>query len=257
MKYSHMKLLREMVNKGIDQKRIVKYLEGEGYSEAEIIEEISSYELEKARLAEIKKEKFEKPKEGEGLPPLFTKRDKKIIRKMLLHGLFLSIIGHMTRQQATIFPAHIFREYDIRGLADREIDEHFAYRLGLAFAGMLDAASAAPVIVGRDVRLSGPALQAAAIRGLTDAGRDVIDIGVTPTPLASTDSSDFISPMPGARHSVTEPFENTFPAPVESVTSRSSSRFLRSSSSTVGGMSLRLIVVLLVVPLVPSSRAMP
>ncbi len=90
----------------------------------------------------------------------------------------------MTQQQTTIFPAHIFREYDIRGLADREIDEHFAYRLGLAFADMLDAASAAPVIVGRDVRLSGPALQAAAIRGLTDAGRDVIDIGVTPTPLA-------------------------------------------------------------------------
>ncbi len=82
------------------------------------------------------------------------------------------------------FPAHVFREYDIRGLADVEIDAHFAYRLGRAFADMLSADTNAPVIVGRDVRLSGPALQAAAMAGISDAGRDILDIGVTPTPLA-------------------------------------------------------------------------
>jgi len=87
-------------------------------------------------------------------------------------------------RQLTTFPAHVFREYDIRGLANSEIDEDFAYRLGVAFARLLDTYPSAPVIVGRDVRLSGPALQAAVIRGITTAGRHVIDIGVTPTPLA-------------------------------------------------------------------------
>jgi len=81
-------------------------------------------------------------------------------------------------------PLHVFREYDIRGLAGREIDEDFAYRLGRAFAAMLDAPPTQPLVVGRDVRLSGPALQRAVMRGVRDAGRDVCDIGVTPSPLA-------------------------------------------------------------------------
>ncbi len=80
-------------------------------------------------------------------------------------------------------PTHVFREYDIRGIAGRDINEAFAYRLGKAFASMLPE-DGRPVSVGRDVRLSGEGLQQAAVRGLTDAGRDVIDIGITPTPLA-------------------------------------------------------------------------
>jgi phosphomannomutase/phosphoglucomutase len=82
------------------------------------------------------------------------------------------------------FPHHAFREYDIRGIAGIEITEDLAYRLGLAYAAMLPQCDTREVVVGRDVRLSGPAIQAAVIRGLTDAGRDVIDIGMVPTPLA-------------------------------------------------------------------------
>jgi len=82
------------------------------------------------------------------------------------------------------FPHHAFREYDIRGIAGRDITETLAYRLGKAFAAMLPADDARAVAVGRDVRLSGPSLQAAVMRGLTDAGRDVVDIGINPTPLA-------------------------------------------------------------------------
>ncbi len=82
------------------------------------------------------------------------------------------------------FPAHAFREYDIRGIADRDISEAFAYCLGRAFASMLPAGDVRPLSVGRDVRLSGERLQKAAMRGLMDAGRDIIDIGITPTPLA-------------------------------------------------------------------------
>ena len=83
----------------------------------------------------------------------------------------------------TAFPPHIFREYDIRGVAGRDIDANTAYRLGLAYAAMLPGEDRRPVVVGRDVRLSGPQLQQALMQGLMDAGRDIIDIGIVPTPL--------------------------------------------------------------------------
>jgi len=82
------------------------------------------------------------------------------------------------------FPAHAFREYDIRGIADVDITEDFAYTLGKAFASMLPPDDPRPLSVGRDVRLSGLRLQQAAMQGITDAGRSIIDIGITPTPLA-------------------------------------------------------------------------
>jgi len=82
------------------------------------------------------------------------------------------------------FPHHIFREYDVRGVAGEEITENLAYRLAQAYASMLPADESRPVIVARDVRLSGPKLLAVVIEGLRDAGVDVLDIGMVPTPLA-------------------------------------------------------------------------
>jgi len=82
------------------------------------------------------------------------------------------------------FPHHVFREYDIRGIAGADITEALAYRLGKAYAAMLPASETRNIAVGRDVRLSGPALQTAVMRGLTDAGCNVVDIGINPTPLA-------------------------------------------------------------------------
>ncbi len=84
----------------------------------------------------------------------------------------------------TDFPHHAFREYDIRGIAATDITEALAYQLGRGFAEMLPANETRSIIVGRDVRLSGPALQASLIRGLNDAGVNVMDIGMAPTPLA-------------------------------------------------------------------------
>jgi len=81
-------------------------------------------------------------------------------------------------------PDHAFREYDIRGIAGKDITEDLAYRLGLAFSTMLPPGERRPVICGRDVRLSGPALLDQVVRGLRDGGFDVIDIGMVPTPLA-------------------------------------------------------------------------
>ncbi|MFQ5345763.1 MAG: phosphomannomutase/phosphoglucomutase [Mariprofundus sp.] len=82
------------------------------------------------------------------------------------------------------FPHHAFREYDVRGIAGSDITEELAYRLGKAYAAMLSPDDQRVIAVGRDVRLSGPSLQAALIQGLTDAGRHVMDIDIAPTPLA-------------------------------------------------------------------------
>ena len=81
-------------------------------------------------------------------------------------------------------PAHIFREYDIRGIAERDIDAAFARKLGNAFSRLLPEGEGRPIVVGRDVRLTGEAYQQAVINGLTAAGFDVIDIGMVSTPLA-------------------------------------------------------------------------
>jgi len=81
-------------------------------------------------------------------------------------------------------PHQAFREYDIRGIAGSEITVELAYRLGRTFAGMLPENETGRVVVGRDARLSGPELQQAVIQGLTDAGRDVLEIGMVPSPLA-------------------------------------------------------------------------
>ena len=82
------------------------------------------------------------------------------------------------------FPHHIFREYDIRGIAGTEITEDLAYRLGLAYAALLPRNDRRAIVTGRCVRLSGQDIQAAVNRGLVEAGRNVFDIGMVPTPLA-------------------------------------------------------------------------
>jgi phosphomannomutase / phosphoglucomutase len=68
-----------------------------------------------------------------------------------------------------------FKAYDIRGRVPGELDETLARRIGFTLAQQLDAG---PVVLGRDVRLSSPGLQAALADGLRRGGRDVIDIGV-------------------------------------------------------------------------------
>jgi len=82
------------------------------------------------------------------------------------------------------FPHQVFREYDIRGIAGDEVTEFFAKRLAQAYAQLLPMNSTQPVIIARDVRLSGFRLQQTLIRGLIEQGIDVLDIGMVPTPLA-------------------------------------------------------------------------
>lgn len=81
-------------------------------------------------------------------------------------------------------PGSVFREYDVRGIVDRELTPPFGEALGRAFASMVAARVArAPVIaVGRDNRPSGGALAAAVRRGIVAAGGIAVDIGMVPTP---------------------------------------------------------------------------
>src|SRR6185436_929483 len=72
----------------------------------------------------------------------------------------------------------IFKGYDIRGIYPSEIDEDVAYKIGQAYAKFINPKT---VAVGRDVRLSGPALFDALTRGLMDHGVHVIDIGMVTT----------------------------------------------------------------------------
>src|SRR6185369_7416077 len=81
-----------------------------------------------------------------------------------------------------LVPAHVFREYDIRGDADKELSDDLIRAIGEGFAQALleDAAQAKSlrVAVGRDCRLSSPRIFGALSEGLLAGGVDVIDVGM-------------------------------------------------------------------------------
>ena len=72
----------------------------------------------------------------------------------------------------------VFKAYDVRGLHGSEIDEDGAYAVGRAYAEQFEPRR---IAVGRDMRVSSPAMAAAAIEGARDGGADVLDIGLAGT----------------------------------------------------------------------------
>ena len=78
---------------------------------------------------------------------------------------------------------HVFRQYDIRGHAERDFNDAFVYELGLSLGTFFAKRDLVHIAVGRDCRLSSPRLHAALCRGLIETGRQVLDVGVGPTPL--------------------------------------------------------------------------
>jgi phosphomannomutase/phosphoglucomutase len=89
----------------------------------------------------------------------------------------------MTAQRPQTVPASIFRAYDIRGIVDETLTETTVEVIGRAIGSEAAARGESTVVVARDGRLSGPRLQEALIRGLTASGRNVIDVGMVPTPV--------------------------------------------------------------------------
>ncbi|MEK7606877.1 MAG: phosphomannomutase/phosphoglucomutase [Patescibacteria group bacterium] len=73
----------------------------------------------------------------------------------------------------------IFKAYDVRGVYPSELDEDMAYRVGQALARF---SGAKEVLVGRDMRISSPSLNQSLIKGINDAGVDVVDVGLVSTP---------------------------------------------------------------------------
>jgi phosphomannomutase/phosphoglucomutase len=85
-------------------------------------------------------------------------------------------------EEGTLRP-EIFREYDIRGIAGRDLTEETVELLGLGIGSMMRRQGCARIVLGRDCRPSSNPFHDALMSGLTATGLSVIDIGVVPTPL--------------------------------------------------------------------------
>ncbi|MDY6379106.1 MAG: phosphomannomutase/phosphoglucomutase [Bacteroidales bacterium] len=73
-----------------------------------------------------------------------------------------------------------FHAYDIRGIYNVDFDRHTAYKVGYFIPELLKTDK---VLVGRDCRLSSPEIHEYLVKGITDAGADVYDIGLSTTPM--------------------------------------------------------------------------
>jgi phosphomannomutase/phosphoglucomutase len=77
----------------------------------------------------------------------------------------------------------IFREYDIRGVADADLTDEVVETVGKSYGTWLAGRSVRKIALGGDVRLSTERIRAAAARGVRSAGIDVADLGVVTTPM--------------------------------------------------------------------------
>jgi phosphomannomutase/phosphoglucomutase len=81
------------------------------------------------------------------------------------------------------FPDHIFRAYDIRGIAKTELDDEMVTLIGRAIGTLAGEKNQQTIIVAADGRTSSPRIKTALMKALLASGRDVIDIGEVPTPV--------------------------------------------------------------------------
>ncbi|MFC5578669.1 phosphomannomutase/phosphoglucomutase [Lysobacter niabensis] len=88
-----------------------------------------------------------------------------------------------TSRTGVVIDRGIFRAYDVRGVVGKTLDAGIAELLGHSIGSLMQQQGLLDIVVGRDGRLSGPELTEGLISGLRLAGRNVIDIGLAPTPL--------------------------------------------------------------------------
>ena len=77
----------------------------------------------------------------------------------------------------------VFREYDIRGVVDQDLNDEFVYLLGKAIGSYATRQGLQNMVLGRDCRLSSESYQNAIGKGIQNAGIDVINIGLCATPM--------------------------------------------------------------------------
>lgn len=83
----------------------------------------------------------------------------------------------------TAIPAEIFKAYDIRGIVGRTLTPEIVTAIGQALGSEARARQQREIAIGRDGRLSGPALAEALANGIRAAGVDVVDLGLVATPM--------------------------------------------------------------------------
>jgi phosphomannomutase/phosphoglucomutase len=87
-------------------------------------------------------------------------------------------------KELMLIPPHIFREFSIRGVADRDLSHEVVVKIGRALGTIFRRDRVGKtLLVGRDVRVSSPRIGRSLITGLLQTGIDVIDVGLVPTPV--------------------------------------------------------------------------
>ena len=107
-----------------------------------------------------------------------TRRERHVLHK----GVTRSAVEEPQAVRSRVDPT-IFKSYDVRGVYPSELSDDVAYAIGRCFVPLLGSAALgqSTVVVGRDMRPSGRKLCDAFARGATDAGADVVDIGMVST----------------------------------------------------------------------------
>jgi phosphomannomutase/phosphoglucomutase len=87
------------------------------------------------------------------------------------------------KTNATRIAANCFRAYDIRGIADTELNDSTCFAIGRAIGSEALDRGQSKLLLGRDSRLSSPRIHQALLKGLLSTGIDVTDIGIVATPM--------------------------------------------------------------------------
>ena len=114
--------------------------------------------------------------------PDVADREGKILLPAASPSLF--VLGQrVSDDRGCMLDREIFREYDIRGVAEEQLTTDGVRGLGRAVGTFLRRRAGGNLTVGRDVRLSSPRLRDALVEGLVSTGARVTDLGAVPTPL--------------------------------------------------------------------------
>ncbi len=87
---------------------------------------------------------------------------------LMFGGKTMTHTGDVVMSKDTVgIPGHVFREYDIRGVVDKDLTREFVYMLGRALGRLYARENVCAVAVGRDARASSPGFRDEIVRGLT------------------------------------------------------------------------------------------